>query len=243
MNKHSVHLFNIIPIELFKWKHRQNIVDMIVMSLHAAIHTHNALFRCSNSIMIVISMAIFLFVYSIIPFIAISVSVGMSMYTLDVSLPELYQLSLEKKSLFVSFGMGFLMFYVAEIAIVTWCSAQNCNYSIDSLQQYLIQKISTTYSTFIVWLRNFIISLYRQTGWDVLELIIKQQNETSYSLQKAAFKHNVPTDIIKLIDSFVLDAELVTLSNAKNENSLKNISKATIKPCDIFEMYASSTIH
>eukprot|EP01084_Bolivina_argentea_P255396 429545_1 len=246
MNNQTVFLLNIIPIELFNFDQRKSIVQFCILFLNATIYFYNKLFRCSQSIMRILSIGIFLFVYSIIPLISFALSVGMTMYLLDHSLIELYELSLEKKPLFISFGMGFLLFYVVEMLIIIWFEGDSI---IESLESYLIQKINTGYSQFVNWLRNYIISSYRNTGWDVLNLLVKQQHERSYALNNASIEHNIPTDIVKLIDSFLFDEELVQLSNSRNkidteeEKNSKIQNKAqSLKPYDIFEMY-TSTVH
>ena len=83
--------------------------------------------------------------------------------------------------------------------------------------------------------------------------MVKQQFETSVSLQKETLKHNIPKEIIKVIDSYVFDAELVKLSHSKhkiqkkvskeqNENENSNLKQkaSSLKPYDIFEMYTST---
>eukprot|EP01083_Nonionella_stella_P054464 143751_1 len=230
-----------IPIESFAWKHRQWIVQMVVLLLNSTIFSYNKLFRCSNIIMRLISVSIFLFVYSIIPCITFAVSVQMTSYLLDITLSELYYLSLQKRSLFVSFGVGFLMFYVAEIAVILWFEGTS---GIDAFETYLIRTVSSNYSKFIHWTRNVIICMYRETGWDVLQLTVKQQLERRYALDTVGKEYHLPNDIVGLIDGFLFDDGLFKLSttrkkerNDSEEDDETTPTSYTTKPYDIFQMY------
>eukprot|EP01083_Nonionella_stella_P119443 357043_1 len=150
-NQQRIYLFKFIPIESFAWKHRQWIVQMVVLLLNSAIFSYNKLFRCSNII---------------------------------------------------------------------------------------------NSSKFIHWTRNVIICMYRETGWDVLQLTVKQQLERRHALGTVGKEFHLPNDIVRLIDGFLFDDGLFKLSTTRNKESNEReeddetTSKScTTKPYDIFQMY------
>ena len=241
----NVRLFKLIPIESFGHSQRHQIVQLSVLFLNALIFGYNKLFRASECIIRFFSIAIFLFVYSIIPCIALSISMVMTTYLLNVTLSDLFIIALEQRSLFVSFGIGFLMFYVAEILMVLYFEGQS---GFDSVESHLVQLSAAKYSHFINFLRVRIISMYRETGWDVLGLMVNQQAERRSIMKTELLKQQaMPTDIIGVIDSYLFDKELCALSNSRYQIEQRRRSNddeqksATLKPHDIFKMYSSSS--
>ena len=209
-------------------------------NLNVIINCYNKLYRCSQTIMRMWCISICLFTYSIIPILAFLIAIILSCYMLDISIIELYYLSLENKSLFVSFGMGLISFYVTEIFMMVWFQGSNI---IEALEDYLIRKMTTNYQKCLNLVRNFIIEMYRETGWNVLTLIVKQDIQRGVVLEKFGVTHDIPQDIVKLIHEFVFDKDLLLLldtrDNDKGNETKDKLSKkvASLKPYEIFHMY------
>ena len=139
----------------------------VVSFLDLVIWCYNHLFRASQTIMTLFSIGIFLAVYSILPVISFAFCVSTTAFLSGLSVSELYQRAIENVALFVSLGMGFAALFITEVILVVL--AQNNNV-LTNLENYLVSKSNQKYSAFIRKARDFIIGVYRETGWEVLGL-------------------------------------------------------------------------
>ena len=153
-------------------------------------------------------ISIRVFTYLIIPILALLAGITLSCYLLDISIIELYYVLSENQSLFISSYLGLIMFYVIELFMMVWFPGSSF---IEPLTAYLIQKVTTNYQKCLHLVWNFIIEMYRETTWNVLTLIFKQDIQRSVVLEKFGAKHDIPRDILKLIHEFVFDKDLLLL--------------------------------
>jgi len=241
-----IYLLHSIPIELFGWKQRVIVVNSVVCALGILIDFYNKAFRLSHSIMKALSIFIVLLCYSIVPLLGFLVAIFGTCHMCDISTSELYELALRQSIIFVSFGMGLVMFYVTELLFVVWFDG---NTVIDTIERYLIISMQHVFARCMCYIRTKAVEYYRETGWDVLQLIAKQQQEQRHALYKHADEY-LPKDLIGVIDSFITDDELLTLSNARiqltqssEEKNMEELTKKAekLKPCHIFKMYQSHT--
>lgn len=260
-NLHSqrIMLLKILPIEALSWDsshrklwNRRSIVNGVVASLHISISTYNRIFRSSQAIMAGCCLAVFLGVHSIFPLISFVLSIVVTGMYHGFTVSEFYQKTMGNSTWFVGIVMALIFMIGFEVA---WVQFTPYNPLLD-IENYLMTKINHFYSDIMQDIREILVELYRETGWSVLGLIVKQRQESNDSLRNLLNDQGVlPVDVIELIVEFVADRELEELfrsrdlllqrnSHESDARSVKLRKEArSMRPFQIFKMYSLEGIN
>lgn len=244
----GIKLLKVVPVEAFtNYAHRRKVVQWVVTMLNAVIWTYNKLFRLKQTILTGCSIAVFLFVYSILPvFIALLGCFVPTALLSGLSISELYQHTMDNPTIFVALGMSFTAVYLAEIMMVLWGQGQS---GLTNLEIYLMSIIHRIFSKFISVSKEVIIGAYRETGWSVLEVMAREQHEGKQAVRTILNEQGLPDELIGLIQDFAVDDKLDVLlhsrhlldepADEKNHEQRELQQRASnLRPFQIFQMYA-----
>lgn len=209
---------NLFSIESYDWNTRRKVVKAVDVSLHLVISAFNFMTRWTNAIMKGSSFFVFLSVHTLIPAICFVTCLYLLARFGDKSGDTMLNDSM------IAAGVSLVMVVLVQSVVL-------------NLELAIIRVIRSSFAKCMKQARVLIVEAYRHTGWTVLDLMVKKDQQTMRTIHKVAIDLNLPREIAALVCDFTVCKELGLYLEAKHSPQKTEKLAMTMKPCQILESY------